>query len=436
MNSLEAHLNAQDDPFAEFFWHRLRWKAVSDYLPKNQRFSLVDIGAGAGHFGTFLERNFPLAEYHFVEPLGSLESQLEGRFGRAGNVRRLRSYSGAKYITMLDVLEHQEDDTQFLEGVFAASEPGTTLIITVPALMTLWSDWDVSLGHYRRYDRPSLSDLLARFPVEVLEVSYLFPELVFAGYFRAWRSRRKQMTGDNRENFPNLPRGVNHALYELGRPGVAWRRRMPRGSSLIAAVRVPARPDRDVTTTPASETVPDDAGFVAEDPRLTGQDRGSDHAPLDLVLRWIQRLVPLAIGAPVVAGVLITVRHLAATRYPFLGWNGVIASDGKAFALGMTPYGNPHAGYTGMFYTPLYPMMLAPLYPRSGGTDGRLSSRCFQGSCSPQRPGVWRWALGRLVASIASVTSSAASGSADWRGGSSVPTQTTVCSMVVSIRRR
>jgi hypothetical protein len=244
LSSLETHLNAQGDQFAEFFWHRLRWRAVSDYLPKDRRFSLVDIGAGAGHFGTFLERTYPMAEYHFVEPISSLESQLEVRFGAARNSRRRRSYAGMHYVTMLDVLEHQEDDVTFLREVLTACESGTTVIMTVPALMALWSEWDVSLGHYRRYDRPALRNLLAQLPVEVLEVSYLFPELVLPGYFRAWRSRRTQTSGDSsgngQESFPNLPRSVNRALYGLGRPGVAWRRRVPRGSSLIAAVRVRA----------------------------------------------------------------------------------------------------------------------------------------------------------------------------------------------------
>ena len=62
------------------------------------------------------------------------------------------------FVTLLDVLEHQEDDAQFIGGLVAKMEPGSVLLLTVPALPKLWSPWDEALGHYRRYTRSSLLD--------------------------------------------------------------------------------------------------------------------------------------------------------------------------------------------------------------------------------------------------------------------------------------
>jgi hypothetical protein len=78
--------------------------------------------------------------------------------------------------------------------------------------------------------------LLSGLPVEVVEVSYLFPEMVVPGLWRAWRSRGSGSQGSGAE-FPRIPRWLNESLYGLGKPLVDWRRRMPVGSSVIAAFR-------------------------------------------------------------------------------------------------------------------------------------------------------------------------------------------------------
>ena len=76
--ALEAHLRRQIEHSARFFWHRVRWSAVSIYLPKNKPFELLDIGAGAGVLGTFLAKDRPQATYHFVEPIETLREFPQG----------------------------------------------------------------------------------------------------------------------------------------------------------------------------------------------------------------------------------------------------------------------------------------------------------------------------------------------------------------------
>jgi hypothetical protein len=50
--------------------------------------------------------------------------------------------------------------------------PEGIAVITVPALMALWSDWDVSLRHYRRYDRRGLLSIIPD-GFEILHVNYV-----------------------------------------------------------------------------------------------------------------------------------------------------------------------------------------------------------------------------------------------------------------------
>ena len=237
--ALEAHLLKQADESYRLFWHRLRWAAVAGYVPADRPATLLDVGAGAGATGELLERHRPQARYCFDEPLPSLEAHLERRFGADANRRGVARLEGVDVVTLLDVIEHVPDDRELLAATCARCEPGTTLLVTVPGSMRLWSQWDVDLGHHRRYDPASLRDALADLPLDVLEVSWLFPELYVPALLRAWRNpARRAATSEATAELPVLPGPVNGLAYLVGRPAVALRRRLPFGTSVLAAARV------------------------------------------------------------------------------------------------------------------------------------------------------------------------------------------------------
>lgn len=231
MDELKAHLEQQADEFGDFFWHRLRWRAVGAHLPLDRPCRLLDVGAGSGLFGAFLAAEHPGVEYHFYEPIESLRRRLIERYGTERELPPAGDRHGFRVVTLLDVIEHVPDDRAFITELVNAVNPGTTIIITVPALRRLWSSWDVRLGHYRRYDRASMRTLLSQLPVEVVEVSYLFPELVLPGLWRARASARERAEA----TFPELPAWLNESLYRLGSPIVDRRRWAPIGSSILAA---------------------------------------------------------------------------------------------------------------------------------------------------------------------------------------------------------
>lgn len=233
MNLLENHLRRQVDHAGDFFWHRLRWKAVARNLPVDRTFRLVDVGAGAGILGEYLERARPQGKYHFVEEIASLEQRLVERFGSDRNARKWTSYAGVDVVTVLDVIEHQADDHLFVADLVARMAPGSTLVATVPALMSLWSQWDVALGHHRRYTRRGFADLLAEHGFRVVERSYLFPELVPPALWRRLRSRSAGAVSPSQSEFPELPRLLNEVLYVVGRGSLALRRWWPVGTSVL-----------------------------------------------------------------------------------------------------------------------------------------------------------------------------------------------------------
>ncbi len=88
----------------------------------------------------------------------------------------------AKIILLLDVIEHIEDDVDFLTDL--AKRPfiseQTNIIITVPAYQCLFSLHDKFLGHFRRYTNNSLIETINKSGLKSIQVGYFFMSLVFA----------------------------------------------------------------------------------------------------------------------------------------------------------------------------------------------------------------------------------------------------------------
>ena len=85
-------------------------------------------------------------------------------------------------VLLADVLEHVDDDVNFLGDIIQSLTPGALIIITVPAHKILWSNHDIALGHKRRYQRVMLQRLWGNQPVKQLFFSpfnFVLSPLVF-----------------------------------------------------------------------------------------------------------------------------------------------------------------------------------------------------------------------------------------------------------------
>jgi hypothetical protein len=234
-DSLEHHLDRQVEHSRDFFWHRVRWAAVKAQFPQGRPFTVVDVGAGVGLLGDYMREEFPEASYKYTEPIEGLEQSLEERFGADNNLAGETHWQGADVVTLLDVTEHIQDDYAFIEDIVSKMPAGCKLVMTVPALNKLWSGWDDALGHYRRYDKGMLRSLFRPFPVDVHEISYLFPEMVPAAMIR---KRTKTSSGDQDAEFPDLSKPVNKLFQTLGTATMRARKLSPRGTSaLVVAVK-------------------------------------------------------------------------------------------------------------------------------------------------------------------------------------------------------
>lgn len=77
-------------------------------------------------------------------------------------------------ILLLDVLEHIESPAAFIQELRQAFEHLEYIVITVPARMELWSNYDEFFGHFLRYDKSSVLDLARRSGFNVMTLKYIF----------------------------------------------------------------------------------------------------------------------------------------------------------------------------------------------------------------------------------------------------------------------
>jgi SAM-dependent methyltransferase len=88
---------------------------------------------------------------------------------------------------LFDVVEHIENDEAFMEAVLYHVKPGGLVAINVPAMPTLFSDYDRRVGHVRRYTVPSLRRLGERCSLKTETITYWGMPLVPLLYLRTLR---------------------------------------------------------------------------------------------------------------------------------------------------------------------------------------------------------------------------------------------------------
>lgn len=163
---------------AEHFWFRWRIDAALRQfrdcgLATTERLRVLDVGGGRGVLRDQVEARTSWVVDLVELNQAALASAAPGR-GRHlyYDVRDVRpDLQGAYDAAILyDVIEHVEDPRALLHSVARHLKPGGLLMLNVPALQSLFSAFDVAAGHYRRYDRRTLTDELAGW--EILDVRY------------------------------------------------------------------------------------------------------------------------------------------------------------------------------------------------------------------------------------------------------------------------
>ena len=142
-------------------YHRWILDEFAPYLGEN----VAEVGAGNGSVSKLiLER--PVKRLTAFEPSQNMFPLLREALAGEGRAAVVNDFFGPRHaqagfdsIAYINVLEHIEDDRGELAGALKALKPGGHLLVFVPALSWLYSDFDRQIGHFRRYRKKGLAAL-------------------------------------------------------------------------------------------------------------------------------------------------------------------------------------------------------------------------------------------------------------------------------------
>jgi len=120
--------------------------------------AVLEVGAGIGSVTALLG---PAASsWTALEPDETLLATIPESYERlCGTLSAIPKASMYDAILYADVLEHIAADQQEINEAYQKLNPGGSLIVLAPAHQWLFSEFDRSIGHYRRYTKKSLQKI-------------------------------------------------------------------------------------------------------------------------------------------------------------------------------------------------------------------------------------------------------------------------------------
>lgn len=178
------------DEFKRHPWETVRFKVLLFLLKKitNRNF-IVDIGSGDAFIAMQLAQRF------FASTVFAVDINYDDEFIKENDKQNLPFLKSIKdvpdtnpvdAILLMDVLEHIQNPEELLNDIKQLKNvsSSTQLIITVPAFQSLFSEHDIFLKHYRRYNRKQLNKLVAETGFQIDYTGYFFITLFVARLFQ------------------------------------------------------------------------------------------------------------------------------------------------------------------------------------------------------------------------------------------------------------
>lgn len=182
MKEIVYHTNYQLED--NYWWFLARREIISKTIKKSLKIAtdeyILDVGCGTCGMAEYLSKDFN------VVAIDTSELALEyckKRGVEHSFLSTLDSFPKGQYnikaITILDVIEHIEDDKSIVEQLYDSLPTGGYLIASVPAYQFLWSFHDEVHKHYRRYSLSNFKRLISNAGFQIQFATYfnsfLFP---------------------------------------------------------------------------------------------------------------------------------------------------------------------------------------------------------------------------------------------------------------------
>ena len=148
-------------------------------------------------------------------------------------------------IGIFDVLEHIQNDYEFLNKIYKCLISGGKLYITVPAYNFLWSDEDNIAGHYRRYNLNQLRSIVKQIGLKIEYSTYIFSILPIPIFlFRALPNKLNLKKNESQKRTKNehkkrngLTGNILQKIWDSELKAIFKQKSIPFGGSCLLVAR-------------------------------------------------------------------------------------------------------------------------------------------------------------------------------------------------------
>ena len=225
----------------QHWWFVSRQRIIFDLLNRQLKLSprakVLDVGCGTGAVLAGLSARY--------EAYGTDTSELAIEYCRQRGLDNVYccpvegfplEHLRFDLVTLLDVIEHVDDDVQMLRNASDRLASGGRVLVTVPAYQFLWGPHDVASHHRRRYTRSRLKTALDNSGLIVEKISYMNSILFPVAVVERLLTRRAEEGGSTLK-IPSKPlNSVLSSVFAFERHLIRMTS-LPFGLSLVAIAR-------------------------------------------------------------------------------------------------------------------------------------------------------------------------------------------------------
>ncbi len=180
-------------------FNRWMYESVKPWLGKR----VAELGCGRGNLSNFFRhhKTVMLTDYRddYLDPLREKWGMKRNLTFAKLDMSQREDYAAlTKFapdsVVFLNVLEHIEDDRAVLKNLFDYVPAGCRLAILVPFGMSLYSDFDKELGHFRRYEKGELEGKMREAGFNVEHQFYFNKAGKLAWFVANTLGKRKSLT--------------------------------------------------------------------------------------------------------------------------------------------------------------------------------------------------------------------------------------------------